>query len=357
MIMRDKARRSARAALFCLLLCGCEEAQPNPVSFDSLPGWREATFISALPALRRSCDVLKNRNDWQKACAALAVLPAGEKAIRSFLEKYFQAFGGPATKDGLYTGYYEASLHAARKRGGVFQTPLWPRPDDLIVADLGAFDPSFTGKEIIGKIERGRLVPYDSREDIENGSLKGRARPLAFVSDPVEAFFLQTQGSGRLFFADGGSIHVGVAAKNGRPYVHIGPILVKKGELKRPLSADDIKKWLRANPGRAQAVMNLNPSFIFFREKEQPSAAGAMGVVLTPMHSLAVDPAFVPMGSPLWLVTGKRQTLVVAQDTGSAIKGPLRGDLFWGAGQAAEKNAGAMQERGRFYILKPRKNP
>lgn len=339
----------------CLFLCACGREPLKPVSFEELPSWAEDRVVEALPALRNSCAVLKEQEKWKKPCAALEKADAADEAgFRAILQKHFEPYEIRAREDGLYTGYYEASLKGSLRHHGVYQTPLWARPRDLIAADLGAFDRALAGRQIAGKVQDKKFVPYDTRAEIETNGLKRRAKILLWLEDPVDAFFLAVQGSGRVTLPGGATLAVSFDGKNGRPYASIGAVLLARGALARPVTADAIKAWLRAHPDQARDVMNANESFVFFRLKEDKGAVGAQGVPLTPGRSLAVDPSFVPLGSPLWLATEKRQKLVVAQDTGSAIKGPLRGDLFWGAGPKAEKEAGAMQERGRFYILKPR---
>ncbi|MDD5587463.1 MAG: MltA domain-containing protein, partial [Alphaproteobacteria bacterium] len=223
------------------------------------------------------------------------------------------------------------------------------------------FRSDLNGQRIAGKVEGHKLQPYDDRAAIAQGSLAGRARPLLWTDDPVEAFFLEIQGSGRVRLADGTRLRIGYDAQNGKPYVPIGRVLAEEGEIEKPVTMAKIRAWLHAHPERAQAMMNRNPSVVFFRCVEGDGPKGAQGVVLTPGRSLAVDTAFVPLGVPLWLdpkedASGEviRPRLVVAQDTGGAIKGPVRGDLFWGSSPGAEARAGAMQSRGTYYLLLPK---
>ncbi len=346
-----KRRRLAFwATVFCLLFLGaCEEEAARKISFADLPGWQEDRVLEARPALLHSCGKHLGDKEWRAPCQAIEKA-TNEADLREALEKHFQPFSIKSDACGFYTGYYEPVLRGAWKKEKTFQTPLWQKPKDLIGVDLGAFDPALAGRRLVGKIQKGKLIPYDTRAEIAAGSLKNRAEPLLWLENPVDAFFLETQGSGQIEMPDGARAEIGVAAKNGHPYIHIGPDMLKSGAISRPASAQDIKRWLKERPSEAQAVMNKNPSVIFFKEKTEDEK-------LTPMRSLAVDPEHVPLGAPLWLVTDQRRTLVVAQDTGSAIKGPLRGDLFWGFGDAAEKGASAMQERGTFYLLKPKAAP
>jgi membrane-bound lytic murein transglycosylase A len=356
---------------FLLLLAACAEKTEapvwTPVSFAALPHWREASLQSVLPALSRSCAKIGSlapdasfaggkAGDWQKICVSLP--PQDDKDLRAFFENYFDAYelAGASPQEGLFTGYYEPQLDGSRTKSGPYQTPLWQKPEDFITGDLGLFDPALSGKHLTGKIAQNRFVPYDTRAEIEAGSLEGRAKPLLYVRDPVAAFFLAIQGSGIVTLADGEKLRVAYAGQNGRPYVAIGKVLAERFEIDRPVTMPKIKAWLAAHPDRAQSLMNENSSYVFFRLNESDGAKGAMGLPLTPEASLAVDPAYVPLGSLLWLDPREDLSprLVVAQDTGGAIKGPIRGDLFLGAGQRAEDLAGRLQTQGLYYLLWPK---
>jgi membrane-bound lytic murein transglycosylase A len=368
---------------FLLLLCACavapthpapEKLSLSPVEFADLPEWNADHVSEAVPALLHSCHALTHRSpqavpdiagkasDWTAPCAALASLPPGDDAAASaFFENAFRpyAVAGNNGGEGLFTGYYEAELHGSSHRHGRFQTPLYARPRDLITADLGDFRPEWKGRHIAGKVEGTRLEPYDDREKIVRGSLKKRAEILLWVDDPVDAFFLAVQGSGRVRMTDGRIVRVGYDGANGQSYVAIGHVLADMGALKQPITMQSIRAWLNAHPEHADAVMNENPSYVFFRVLKTDQPIGAQGVPLTPRRSLAVDSSFLPLGVPLWLDTsdGKDAPLrrvVVAQDTGGAIKGPVRGDFFWGFGKDAEAEAGAMQSPGHYYVLLPK---
>jgi membrane-bound lytic murein transglycosylase A len=202
-------------------------------------------------------------------------------------------------------------------------------------------------------------VPYDDRAAIAQGSLAGRAKILAWADDPVSAFFLEVQGSGLIRLTNGDLMPVGYDGSNGRAYVAIGRVLADQGELPRPVTMSAIHTWLAAHPVEEQEILNMNPSYVFFRKLPNKNAVGAEGVALTPLRSLAVDPAYLPLGAPVWLDTTDGQgvvlqRLMIAQDTGGAIKGPVRGDFYWGTGDAAAAEAGAMQSRGRYYVLLPK---
>jgi membrane-bound lytic murein transglycosylase A len=235
----------------------------------------------------------------------------------------------------------------------------------LITADLGLFRKEWTGQMVIGRRVDGKFVPYPTRSEIDAGALAGKGYELLWVDDAVDAFFLHVQGSGRVVMEDGKVVRLGFAGRNGHSYVAIGRELIEQGAIPRErMSMQAIRAWLAAHPDQAGPVMASNPSFIFFRIIDGEGPIGAEGVPLTPGRSLAVDPEFVPLGLPIWLDTtdplDPRQPLrrlVVAQDTGAAIKGPVRGDLFWGFGENAAARAGAMKQQGRYFLLLPKKAP
>jgi membrane-bound lytic murein transglycosylase A len=370
-------------ALAAAALAGCEKKPDRltlePVGIDELRGWSDDRLVEALPAIRSSCAKLAaepddmpagpagtalRAADWRPACAAFATLRDDDvPALRGAIEQWLKPFraGNNGSADGLFTGYYEPELHGSRHSGGRFTIPLYGRPVDLVTVDLGDFDESFKGKRIAGRVSGGALKPYATRAEIEAGAVAGKASELLWVDDPIDLFFLQIQGSGRVILDDGTMVRVGYAAQNGRSYRSIGKVLVDRGQL--PLdevSLQSLKDWLRSHPSEAKSLMDENASYVFFRELSGDGPDGAEGVPLTPGRSLAVDPKFVSYGVPIWLdiespKKGERiQRLVVAQDTGGAIKGPVRGDLFWGFGPEAEAMAGPMRSRGDYYLFLPR---
>ncbi len=294
--------------------------------------------------------------DWHAPCEGLASLaPQDGAAARAYLERWFEPFlaKGNNGAEGLFTGYYEPELKGARAPDARFDIPLYGRPKDLVTVDLGLFDDSLKGKHIAGHVAGGRLEPYATRAEIEAGAIASEAPTLLWVEDAIELFFLQIQGSGRVVLPDGTQVRVGYAAGNGRSYRSIGKILAERGVMSvEQVTLQSLKAWLRANPGEAKALMDQNGSYVFFREIAGEGPIGAEGVALTPGRSLAVDPRFLGYGLPIWLDIesppdsvwsgGRLRRLVVAQDTGGAIKGPVRGDLFWGAGAEAEQLAGRM---------------
>ncbi len=366
----------------------------EPASFAALPGWTEDGLSGALDSLLASCSALERQPparpvgaagvggtiaDWLGPCAAARSLPPGDpEALRALLAERFRPWAVTNRGDplGLFTGYYEPSLHASRRRHGAFRTPLYAQPADLVEVDLGAFRDDLAGIRIAGRLDGRRLKPYFDRSEIQSGALSGRGLELYWVDDPVDAFFLQIQGSGRLVLEDGSVVRVGYAGQNGHPYHAIGRDLIDRGDLTaETVSMQSIRAWLDAHPEEAREVMARNASYVFFRTLDGPGPVGSQGVPLTPGRSLAVDAGFLPLGAPVWLATrapvpalpaatpGAAQAppsdrpvhrLVVAQDTGGAIRGPVRGDLFWGPGDEAADVAGRMKHPGRMWLLLPR---
>lgn len=360
--------------------------------YGDLRGWSEDDVAAALPALRRSCLHYRFRGpgaeirpssvggtvaDWLPACAALEELlvdgsagAVSAGAARAFFEESFAALrvrNGPFRR-GLFTGYYEPLLHGSRRRHGRYQVPLHQLPGDIVSVDLGEFGEEWRGRRLAGRLAGSRLVPYPSREEIVAGALARRNLELLWVDDPVDAFFLQIQGSGRVQMDDGSVLRLGYAGQNGHPYFAIGRELIDRGALTaETVSMQSIRAWLEAHPDEAAGVMAMNRSYVFFRElgRNVEGPLGSQGVALTPGRSLAVDRAFLPMGAPVWLdatapaadpdapdLTLRR--LLIAQDTGGAIRGPVRGDVFWGAGGEAAEIAGRMKHEGELWILLPR---
>jgi membrane-bound lytic murein transglycosylase A len=341
-------------------------------SFDSLPGWEFDSVAEAIPAFQKSCAVLLRKppesavgsfgraKDWRAPCAALqAAIPTTDAAARAYFARYFKPYEARGNTSGLFTGYYEATLNGSWTRGGKYQTPLWQKPKDLLSADLGDFRDDLKGRKLVGKVDGQSFKPYDDRAAVAKNSLQGRAEPLLWADDAVSAFFLEIQGSGRVKMSDGSMIRIGYDAQNGHPFVPIGRVLADEGGVAKPVTMKKIRDWLESHPTKAQGMMNKNPSVVFFRKTNADGAVGAQGVVLTPMRSMAVDPSFVPLGTPLFVsmdnrASGGNPRLVIAQDTGGAIKGAVRGDLFTGVGGDAESFAGNLQSSGTYYLLLPR---
>ena len=395
---------------------GSERLGFQLVTYREIPGWRQDEMAPALEAFLRSCDVLEKRDanepvnvfenaergvpeffgglgaDWRPPCSEARSLvklnhvdPGSRRgSIRGFFEYHFlpvQVFirrdplpGGPArneqpslTEEGLFTGYFEPVYDAARNQNAIADAvPVYPYPDDLVDVDLGAFRPDLKGDRIAGRLEGARLVPYPDRRAINEGALAD-VQPIGWM-DPNDLFFLQIQGSGQLQFAQGGSRRISYAGQNGHPYTAIGKVMVDRGIMPlEQVTMQSIRTWLdNANPQAAQELREQNASYVFFTDLGAPTndlgPPGAQGVALTPGRSLAVDRRYYPLGAPVWVdiepIEGlgreRFQRLMIAQDTGGAIRGPVRGDVFWGAGAQASDIAGGMKTRGRFYLLLPR---
>ena len=357
----------------------------TPIGFDRLPGWSEEHPAEAVPAFLAGCAVLARAPDqtlggtgeaasrggsplqWREACDAARTLPPGDAAARGFFETWFQpwAITDNGNPKGLFTGYYEPEVRGARSPGGNYRTPLLGRPTDMVQVDLGEFVPDLKGRRITGRLQQGQLMPYWDRAAIETGALERQRLGILWLADPIDAFVLQIQGSGRVLLPDGRVARVSYAGQNGRPYVPIGRVLAERGAI--PLdqvSMQSIRAWLETHPDQAAEVMDQNPSYVFFREtigaRPQDGPPGSLGAPLSPGRSAAVDRGFIPLGAPVWLDTTDPLTgsplrrLMMAQDIGGAIKGPVRADVFWGWGPEAEARAGKMRQPGAEYVLLPR---
>lgn len=347
-------------------LAACVSVPPpgigEAVSWRDLPGWNDERPADAWATLELSCSRLATRDRrWRSLCADAALFPQpDDDTARAFFETRFQphAVNGDRGRkhDGVITGYYEPLLHGSAKRSARFRYPVYGVPEDLLTVDLGGLYPELKDKRLRGRLDGRRVVPYPARAEI--AAKKINAPVLAWVDDPVALFFLQIQGSGRIRFENGETLFVGYADQNGHPYHAVGSTLAQRGALKvEDVNLDSIRAWLAAHPNEAEDVLNSNPSYVFFARREQP-AVGALQVPLTPQRSVAVDPAFIPLGLPLWLDTtldgqAPYRRLMFAQDTGGAIKGPVRADLFFGFGPEAEKLAGNMKQPGQMFVLLP----
>lgn len=412
MRIADCVRLTGRVASHCrgavtfaaaLLLGACQTLPPAPppaiktvtqaryekVAFEALPALADADLVAAWPAWLASCRAFERGNGtrraaWQAACAAAAAVDAGSAAaIRAYLRERFDAWRvlaetredtagngaliGVADR-GRITGYYEPLLNGSRTKAPPYTVPLHRPPDDLLIVDLASLHPELAGKRVRGRLVETpngkRVVPYWSREELTNGARLAGAE-LLWVDDPIEAFFLQVQGSGRVRLPDGSVVRVGYADVNGHPYRSIGRWLVERGELKlEDASMQGIQAWARANPQRLDELLNQNPSYVFFRELPlgDPGAGplGALAVPLTAGYSVAVDPQYVPLGAPVVISTQHPATnaplvrLMAAQDTGGAIRGPLRFDFFWGTGREAGAVAGRQRHDVAAWILVPK---
>jgi membrane-bound lytic murein transglycosylase A len=352
-----------------------EPAKPPPAgaagmlrlaAWQDLPQWLEDDPAAAWEPFLASCQVLVLRESWREVCTAALVSPKpGRDQARRFFELNFTPFqvtyadGG---EEGLITGYYEPLLRGSRKPSARFRHPIYGVPEDLLVVDLTDVYPELKSMRLRGRLDGRRIVPYYDRAQIEMGHPALTGREIAWVDDAIELFFLQIQGSGRVALEDGSVLRVGYAEQNGHPFRSIGRLLVERGEL--PLekaSMQGIQAWARANPGKLTELLNHNASYVFFRElpPDLPGPVGSLGVPLTAQRSIAVDQRFVPLGAPVYIATTwplsprPLNRLMVGQDTGGAIRGPIRADFFWGFGESAAREAGRMKQPLRMWVLLP----
>jgi len=338
--------------------------------WDAVAGWREDDLTLAWEAFQQSCTVLRKASAWQEACGAAAALSGPSSAmLRGFFEQNFtpyQVTNPDGGNDGLITGYYEPLLSGSRTATKRYRYPLFAAPDDLLTIDLSGVYPELKSMRLRGRLQGNRIVPYFSRAEIDNGVAPLKGKELLWVDDAVDLFFLQIQGSGRVKLENGETVRVGYAEQNGYPYKSIGKALVERGDL--PLekaSMQGIKDWGVQNPDKLKDLLNFNASYVFFRElpNNGNGPLGAQGLPLTAGRSIAVDPRSIPLGAPVFLATtwpnsGKPlQRLMVAQDTGGAIRGAVRADFFWGFGKDAGKHAGSMKQSGKMWVLLPKGYP
>jgi len=380
------APAAAPTRLQCPACPVCPPPKPEPplvkvpvfeaVGFDALPGWSTDNLAAAWGAFRASCHALRFQALWQSACNEAAKLAPGTAtpeltAVRAYFESRFVAYRlstPQGNTQGLATGYYEPLLRGSRTRRAPYLHALYAPPEDLLVIDLISVNPDLRNMRLRGRVEGRRVVPYWSRAEIERGMAPVAGKELVWVDDHVEAFFLEVQGSGRIQLDSGETLRLNYADQNGHPYQSIGRWLLDRGEL-RPGEAtmQGIKAWALANPTRVEELLAQNPSYVFFRELQvsDPSIGppGAQGVPLTPERSIAVDPRYTPLGAPVFLATtypnseARLERLVIAQDTGGAIRGPVRADYFWGFGAEAGALAGRMRQPLRMWVLLPKGFP
>ena len=390
--------RNVRVLGLCawLVITGCETIQPPPIppapppreapppkppaageagilrqaTWNDLPGWRTDDPAEAWEAFLMSCRALEKQGAWREVCTAAAGMGnPGRDAARRFFEAHltpFQLLRTDGGDEGLITGYYEPLLRGSRTATSRYRYPLYGVPDDLLEVDLAEAYPELKGLRLRGRLDGKRVVPYYDRAQIGEGRAPLTGREIAWVDDAVELFFLQVQGSGRILLESGEMLRVGYADHNGLPYRSIGRHLAERGEL--PLekaSMQGIQAWARANPDKLTELLNHNASYVFFRElaADLPGPIGALGLPLTARRSIAVDPGFVPLGAPVFIATTwplssrPLNQLMLAQDTGGAIRGPVRADFFWGFGAEAGREAGRMRQALRMWVLLPKGFP
>jgi membrane-bound lytic murein transglycosylase A len=339
----------------------------EPVRFSEIEGWARDNHAAAFATLLKTC---RKRRSGNPACQDALAL--GDKADRQAARRFFETHYVPhrvvEERPGLVTGYYEPEVNGSRERSEKFQVPVYRRPDDLVQLKPDELRALYNASFSVARRQGDALMRYYSRSEIEDGALEGQGLELLYLDDPVELFFMQIQGSGRVRFADGSWVRLGYAAKNGHSYTSIGKLLLERGE--KPaggLTMEGLKSWLREDPKRGQALMQQNASYVFFRELPPDEAGdgpvGAQGVALTPGRSLAVDAAYHKLGTPVFVSAPEVPTpngkpfrrLMIAQDVGSAIRGKQRGDIYWGSGDKAGAIAGVTKHQARFYVLLPKR--
>jgi len=315
----------------------------------------------------RGCQALINRDDWEDVCLKASSLssPSDDEVKDYFYTNFnlYQAKQSDDSTEGLVTGYYQPVLEGSRVKTKKFRIPLYAPPSDLITVDLSEVYPDLRYMRLRGRVEGDKLVPYLTREEIAKQGYPLQGNELLWVKDPVEAFFLEIQGSGVIAFEDGERIQVGYANQNGHPYRSMGRALIQEGELSRhKVSMQSIKAWAKKNPKKLQKFLNANPSVVFFRELEPglPGPIGALGIPITAERSVAVDRKYIPLGAPIFLSTTWPNSskplnqLMMAQDTGGAIGGGVRVDFYWGQGDKAGQLAGRMKQGGKVWVLLPK---
>ena len=335
--------------------------------WEDIDGLQDDDLSAAWPAWQQSCSTLINKAQWKAACTAAKIeLKPSSAEVIAYLKNYFDvysAMNADGSNIGLITGYYEPLLKGSRKKSEQYPYPLYRQPKDLITVELGDVYPELKYKRVRGKLVSNKLVPYNTRAEIEANPSPLEGTELLWVDDIIDVFFLQIQGSGLVKLDDGQEIQVGYADQNGHPYNSIGRILIERGELTADqASMQGIKTWARSHLEKLRDLLNSNPSYVFFKELPTglPGPLGALGVPLSAERSLAIDQKYLPLGAPVFLSTNQPNSsvslkrLMVAQDTGGAIKGGVRADFFWGTGDLAGTKAGAMKQSGKMWVLLPK---
>lgn len=350
----------------CHNLFNPEPGIGKPVDWSSLPNWQGDDLSEAWQAIAQQCPRMNRRDTvWVPICAAVDELqdPSGEE-VRDFLQLYFmphRIHGAHGKTEGLITGYYEPLLNGSLHRSDKYAYPIYSVPQEMLTVELDDIYPSLKGMRLRGRLQDNKIVPFHSRAAIDGEEQPLSGNELLWIDDPYGSFFLQIQGSGRVRLEDGSIKGLSYADQNGHPYVAIGKTLVERGQIPlEEVSLFSIREWLKKNPSRADEILNSNPSYVFFtlRENADESARGSLNVPLTQARSLAVDKTVIPLGTPVWLDTtlpdgSDYQRLMVAQDTGGAIRGHVRADVFFGTGENAELLAGEMKQSGSLYALLP----
>jgi membrane-bound lytic murein transglycosylase A len=356
----------------------------HATTFKNLPGWKSGEIQTSLQAFQISCKTFLRQHpekqvgskhidlkikDWQPACkAALAVPANSNQAARAFFETWFTpvAFHKGKPVRGLFTGYYMPYLKGSLTKTATYNVPIYSVPSNLVTADPKLFDSKLKHhRKFVGQVQKKKLLPYYTRAQINKGAINKFSSVIVWINDPVERQFLEIEGSGIVQLPDGKKMYIGYAGENGAPYTSIAQILINKGVMTRDnASMQRIRRYFKQHPKQVNAILNQNKSFVFFEALKQEAALGAQGVPLTAGYSLAIDRKWIPMGAPIWLSTtspdkatkkeNKLQRLMIAQDTGGAIQGKVRGDVYWGDGDEAVYTAGHMKNPGYYWILLPK---
>ena len=315
----------------------------------------------------RSCSVLKQKDTWKKVCdLADDIKEPSDENIKNYFKKYFNLYSATnmdGSDTGTITGYYQPILKGSKVKTSHYKVPLYTTPKDLITVDLSDVYPELKSKRLRGKLAGNKLIPYLSRAEIDGQGSPLAGNEIVWVEDPVEAFFLEIQGSGIIQFDNGEAMQIGYADQNGYPFKAIGSTLVQKKEITMAeASMEGIKNWARKNITKLREFLNMNASYVFFRKlpNDLPGPIGALGVSIEAERSVAIDPKFIPLGAPIFLSTTQPnaseplERLMVAQDTGGAIRGGVRADFYWGSGDEAGRKAGSMKQQGKIWTLLPR---
>jgi len=315
----------------------------------------------------RSCSVLKQKDAWKKVCdLAEDMKEPSDENIKNYFKKYFNLYSATnmdGSDTGTITGYYQPILKGSKVKTSHYKVPLYTTPKDLITVDLSEVYPELKAKRLRGKLAGNKLIPYLSRAEIDGQGSPLAGNEIVWVEDPVEAFFLEIQGSGIIQLDNGEAMQIGYADQNGYPFKAIGSTLVQKKEITlAEASMEGIKNWARKNITKLREFLNMNASYVFFRKlpNDLPGPIGALGVSIEAERSVAIDPKFIPLGAPIFLSTTQPNTseplerLMIAQDTGGAIRGGVRADFYWGSGDEAGRKAGSMKQQGKIWILLPR---
>ncbi|MDF1678233.1 MAG: murein transglycosylase A [Legionellaceae bacterium] len=356
------------------------------LSFNVLPGWDAADLTTSFKAFNVSCDVFLRQapdkmvgsryfplkaKEWHPVCRAAKKLSNPSNAeIKAFFEAWFNPGrfyeGDPI--EGLFTGYYVPVIPGSLKRTDEYTVPIYALPRNWVTFRLSDFDENLPDRKLVGRIDGHHIYPFHTRAEINKGAIDKHAPVLVWLNDQVDRLFLEIQGSGLIELPSGREMSIGYAGQNGAAYTSIASVLIRQGVLTTDTaSMQNIRAYFKEHPDKMQDVLNQNKSFVFFEKQRRAGARGAQGVFLTAGYSLAVDRSWVPLGAPIWLNTERPdvekkeqvplQRLFIAQDTGGAIKGPVRGDVFWGNGEKAGAIAGRMKNKGVYWVMLPRDIP